>query len=305
MSPGSLQRAALLLALTCACSSQPTDTGPDGAGGSGAVGSGAAGSDAAGSGADGGVPSERCAEGAFPGTPAEPVTVGVVTGQIVDERGEPTAAGLVQVCGKDLCINARVDDNGKLAEDVGQEMDAPALKIGDGREWAKLAFAIGEGDTELGTLSTARLPDFAEGLTFAPGTTISSGGVTLELWRGTHVEVDTLTYETEAEQTFRAVPLPAQALSQVDADFVLGFGLAPVETRICPSPGLSLENTADLAPGTRVVLYMQGFDVLEGFAPYGGWQEVSEGVVADDGATLDFENGPPILTTIAVKVKEP
>lgn len=298
MSLGSICRAALTLVLLAACSSEPTE--PEGAGAASGVGG-------AESGGAGGADAEpvRCEDGTFPGTDTTPIAVGTVTGAIVDEHGDPTSSGLVQVCGKDLCINARVGDDGRLAEDVAKDMDAPALKLGDGLEWAKLGISIGEGDSELGTLTTARLPGFADGSALEPGESIESGGVTLELAANAGIEIDTLTYEEESERTFRAVALPTAALAQLSEEFVAGFGLAPLETVICPSPRLKLENTADLAPGTEVELYMQGFDVLEAFAPYGGWLKVSEGVVAEDGATLDFAEGPPVLTTLAVKVKQP
>lgn len=302
MSPETVKRAAVLfLLLAAACSSEPTDPTVGGAGGESTSG----GAGAAGDGSSTSGTPARCDDGDFPGSQTDSIVVGTVTGQVIDERGEPTSAGLIQVCGKDLCINARVGDDGKVAEQVDQPMDAPALKIGDGLAWSKLAFPLEEGDSDLGTLSTSRLPDFADGVPFVPGTEVTSGGVTLELAEGAGIEVDFLTYETEAEQTFRAAPLPEGALEKLDADFVMGFGLAPVETRLCPSPGLRLENNAGLEPGTAVELYLQGFDVLEGFAPYGGWRLVGEGTVSEDGASLVFPEGPPVLTTIAVKVKSP
>jgi hypothetical protein len=257
----------------------------------------------AGAGGDADLPVE-CEEGSFPGTATEPIAIGSVTGQIVDEQGEPTSAGLVQVCGKDICINARVGDNGRLAEDVMQDMDAPACKIGDGLTWAKLALSLSEGDSELGILTTARLPSFAEGTPLTASSTISSGGVTLELPPRACISIDTLTYETEAEQTFRAVSLPEPALAQLSADFVAGFALSPVDTQIFPRPAVSLENTAALPAGTELRLFMQGLDVAEEFAPYAGWQELGEGVVSEDGKTLDFAEGPPVLTVLGVKVKD-
>ncbi len=229
--------------------------------------------------------------------------VGLVSGQVVDEQGEPTSAGLVQVCGKDICINARVGDNGQLAESVAQELNAPACKFGDGLTWGKLALPIAAGDNELGTLMTARLPDFADAAAFTPGTSITSGGVTLELAASAHVEVDTLTYEEEAQQGFRAVQLPEQAVTQLNQDFVAGWALSPVETVICPSPALSLKNTTKLAPGTPLELFILGVDVLEAWAPYGGWQKIGEGQVSDDGAALEFPDGLPLLTAIGIREK--
>jgi hypothetical protein len=302
MSPWRSFPGVVLLLVCGACSSEPTTSEGSGA----AASAGGAGNEA-GSPAEGGAdaaPTAVCEEGTFPGTDTEQVLVGNVTGLVVDELGEPTSAGLVQVCGKDLCINARVTSNGALAEDVGQLMEAPACKVGDGLDWAKLAFPISGGDSELGTLTTARLPALGDGEPLVAGRAIGSGGVTLELAETACIEVDTLTYVSEAEQTFRAVALPDAALSQLGDDFVAGFALAPVETHIWPAPALKLENTAGLPPGSEVTLFMQGLDVLEEFAPYGGFQRLGDGVVSADGSTLEFAEGPPVLTSLLVKVKE-
>jgi len=253
------------------------------------------------------VPAE-CPAGTNPPSPQNLVTLGLVSGQLVDEQGNPTSAGLVQICGKNLCINARVGADGKLAEDIAEAMnpepmDAPACKFGDGLSWAKLAVPLAAGDTELGTLTTVSLPDFADSVPFTPGATISSGGVTLTLAADASVEVDTLTYENEAEQGFRAVALPEAALLQLDQGFVAGFALSPVETRICPSPALSLENRVDLAPGAALELYVLGVNVSETLVPYGQWQQVGEGQVSEDGATLEFPEGLPLLTAIGIREK--
>lgn len=244
---------------------------------------------------------ERCPDGTNPGSEPKPVALGTVSGQLVDEQGEATTAGLVQVCGKDICINARVGNNGRLAQVVDDTLDAPACKFGDGLTWGKLAIPLDSGDTDLGTLTAVRLPDFSESVPLTPGTTVSSGGVTLELPVEASVEVDALTYEDEAQQGFRAVALPEAALAPLAQGFVAGFALSPVETRICPSPALTLENTANLAPGTALELLVLGLDVAEHLAPYGQWQKVGEGVVSDDGATLEFPDGLPLLTTIAIR----
>ncbi len=282
--------------MAAACSSEPASPDPQaGAGGE----PGASGSS---NGGKAGAAVVSCPEGDNPKTDTKPVLVGLVSGQIVDEHGAPTSAGVVQVCGKDLCINARVGDNGKLAENVGKPLNAPACKFGDGLTWGKLALPIGAGDSALGTLMTARLPDFADAAAFTPGTAITSGGVTLTLAPDAHVDVDILNYE-ESQSGFRAVQLPEQAVTQLGQDFVAGWALSPVETLICPSPALTLENTTELAPGTALELFMLGVDVLEAWAPYGGWQKVSEGVVSGDGSTLEFADGPPLLTAIGVREK--
>lgn len=281
--------------MTAACSTSPTssDTSDGGAGGepSGATG-----------GTDGSL-AVRCPAGTNPKSDTTEVLVGLVTGQIVDEHGEPTSAGLVQVCGKNVCIPARVTDNGVLAESVNQKLNAPACKFGDGLTWGKLAMPISAGDSELGTLMTARLPAFADGVAFTPGKAIASGGVTLTLAADAHVEFDILNYEDEAQRGFRAASLPEQAVTQLAQGFVAGWVLSPVETVICPSPAVSLENATQLAPGALLELFILGVDVSEEWAPYGGWQKVGEGQVSDDGATLEFPGGVPLLTAIGVREK--
>lgn len=287
---------AAVLAFGVGCTSTPADSDTSG----GAAGEPSTG----GTGATGGKgpPVERCPAGTNPSGDPKPIELGTVSGQLVDEQGEPTSAGLVQLCGKDICINARVTSNGKLAEVVGDTLDTPACKFGDGLTWGKLAIPLDNGDSDLGTLTTVRLPDFSESVAFTPGTSVSSGGVTLQLPVEARVEVDFLTYEDEAQQGFRAAPLPEAALTQLNQDFVMGFALSPVETRICPSPPLSLENRADLAPGTNLELLVLGLDVAEHLAPYGQWHKVGEGQVSEDGATLEFPDGLPVLTAIAIRV---
>ena len=283
--------------LGVACASDPAGTDPGGAGGEPAASAGSSG------GGKGGDVEAECPPADNPRGAARPVTVGLVSGEIVDDQGEPTSSGLVQICGRDICVNARVGDDGKLAQDVAQVLDDPACKFGDGLTWGKLAIPLSDGDTELGTLTTARLPDFADGVPFTPGQAISSGGVTLTLTADAHVEVDTLTYEDDSQRGFRAVALPEAALSQLNQDFVAGFALSPVDTRICPSPALSLENTPDLAPGAALELYVLGVDVSEALAPYGDWKKVGEGHVSDDGATLEFPDGLPLLSAIGIREK--
>ncbi|HEY6078106.1 MAG TPA: hypothetical protein VIW29_04850, partial [Polyangiaceae bacterium] len=97
--------------------------------------------------------------------------------------------------------------------------------------------------------------------------------------------------------------LPEAALAQLDQGFVLGFALSPLETRICPSPALSIDNSAELGAGSELELYVLGLDVGEAWAPYAGWQKVGEGAVSEDGATLEFPAGLPLLTAIGIKEK--
>lgn len=283
-----------------ACSSEQVEPG-DGSGGT----SSAGGTNSAGkpSGGAAGKAQQACPEGDNPRGEANPVELGKITGQIVDDQGNPTSSGLVQLCGRDICINARVGSSGVLAEQVDQTLDSPACKWGDGFEWAKLALPLAAGDSDLGTLTTVRLPDYADSVPLAPGESATSGGVTLTLAAGARIEVNALDYETAEQQGFRAVQLPEAALAQLGQGFDVAYALSPLETRICPSPELRLINGSELPAATELELYLLGLDVEEHWAPYGQWLKVGEGVVSDDGTTLEFPDGVPVLTAIGVKVK--
>lgn len=288
------------LALAVGCSSSPgkSDVGVGDAGAGGEP--GASGSS---NGGKAGAAEASCPAEPNHKTDPQSLLVGHVSGQLVDAQGQPTSAGLVQLCGKNLCINAHVGDNGQLDETLARNLDSPACKFGDGLTWGKLALPLPAGDTDFGTLMTPRLPDFGDAPAFTPGETISSGGVTLSLASEARVELDTLTYEDETQRGFRAVALPAPAVTQLAQDFVAGWALSPVETHICPSPALRLENTTQLAPGAVLELFVLGVNVDEAWAPYGGWEKVGEGQVSDDGATLEFPDGLPLLTAIGIREK--
>jgi hypothetical protein len=282
-----------------ACSSEPTD----GAGGNAGVGASGGGEGAsAGKGGSSAQP-ESCPKGPGAITETEAVEVGRVVAQIVDEQGEPASPGLVQICGKDVCYTVAVDATGQLVRDVNGPMKAPACKLGDGRAWGKLALPFGAGDTDLGTLVAVGLPGFSQGMALTPGESVTSAGVTLTLDPGAVVEIDTLSYEEASEWGFRAAAVTGDALTQLGQDFALVFALAPLETRICPSPALSVENDAELAPGTELELFSAGLDVSEEWAPYAGWQKVGEGQVSEDGSSLDFPDGLPVLTAIGIREK--
>jgi hypothetical protein len=283
---------ALILGWLSACSSEPITEGA-GAGGASASAGGQAGKAAA----------ERCPDGPGRESQTEVVEVGVVQGRFVDPSGEPVEAGLVQICGKDICVNADVGPSGELYQNVSQAIDAPACKFGDGRSFGKLAFPIEGGDVNLGTITAVPLPDLSQGASFEPGESVTSSGVSLRLSRDTRVEVDTLTYANADEHVFRAARLPDETLALLGEGFLLGFALAPVETQLCPAAALSIDNLEQLAPGTELELYQLGLDVSEEWAPYAGWQKVGEGAVTGDGSALEFQDGLPLLTAIAIREK--
>lgn len=296
MSRFSLLISALLLA-ALGCTSEPTD--PEAEAGSSSGGSSAGSAGSKGSGA---APA-RCPDGPHPTTDTSDVEVGEVSASLVDAQGDPVSPGLVQVCGKDVCYDVVVGESGLLSKSVNGPMDAPACKVGDGRGFGKLAFPLSEGDTDLGTLTVTALPDFADGVPLVAGESATSAGVTLTLTEDARVEIDDLSYEDESEWGFRAAALPEASLAELDQGFVMAFALAPLETVICPRPALSIENTAELAAGTELELFVQGLDVSEEWTGYSRWEKAGEGQVSDDGTTLEFPDGVPVLTAIGIREK--
>jgi hypothetical protein len=283
-------------ALAFGCASEPTT--PDGTAAS--SGGGSAGS--GGKGTAGSKPA-RCPDGPFPKSTTEAVQVDQVSGQLVDEEGQPTPDAHLQVCAKNVCYDATLGSSAQFDESYDEEMDAPACKFGDGKGWGKLALALEGGTSDVGTLTVVTLPSLAQGAELAAGVVASSGSVSLTLSDDARVEIDELTYEDESEWVFRAAPFSEAVLAELGQDFALGFSLAPHETVICPAPALSIENTADLEAGATLELFVHGLDVSEEWAPYAGWEKVGEGEVSEDGATLEFPDGVPVLTAIGVREK--
>ena len=287
---------AALLLLSAACASDPAEAPSiPGAGGDSSEG-----------GTPGTTPLD-CPSGPQRNGAPDPIEVGTVTARFVDEHGEPALVGRVQICGIDICRDATTNTSaaGELVKVMSEAVDAPACKFGDGLDWAELLVPITAGDNDLGTLVTARLPDLASAERFAPGRRVSSNGMTLTLAEDAYVETNTLDYETDEQQmSFRAVELPADALSQLQQDFVVAFGVSPLETTICPNPKLTMENNTALPPGTELELYILGLNAAGRWAAYGTWHKVGEGRVSDDGASLDFADGVPVLSAIGVRVKK-
>jgi hypothetical protein len=239
---------------------------------------------------------------------AEPQYVGSVSATVLDVNGDPLPSDpLVQVCGLDLCINAETASDGAVAVGVDQEMKLPALKFGDGLTSGKLALVLSPptDEVEIGTVRTPVLP--VSGDEILAGKTVSSNGVELIVEEGAVVDFDTLVYQTDDEQAFRAAPLLADdAPDGFDQGFGfdLYFALAPLETEFCPPAGLSVPNLAELEPGAEVEFFIQGLEVDERHAPYAGFAQVAEGRVSDDGETIAIETGGlSALSLVAIREK--
>lgn len=221
--------------------------------------------------------------------------------------GEAAAALPVQVCGIDVCLNYKANRDGVLNVTPRERLVRPALKYGDGFDYAELAVPLVDSKPNLGELVALPLPPLAEGAKFSRSGSVSNGDVTLKLAANTKVEHDILTYSDESELVFRSVPIPiadsAQALPPSQG-FELAYGLAPLHSTFCPAAGLSVANSLNWEPATEVEVFVQGLDVNENWASYGNWVPVAEARVSSDGTSIDTTSGGiPILSSIALRRK--
>jgi len=237
----------------------------------------------------------------------EPVRIDRVKVSVRLPSGEAVADLQVQVCGLDACVPYTTDPSGVLNAAPQTSMLRPALKYGDGFDFAELAAPLGsETRQDLGELVALPLPTLAEGAEFPKSGSLTNGDLTLQLAANGSFEHDILTYR-EDEWVFRSVAIPvadsAQALPE-SFGFERAYGVAPLGTTFCPPAKLSLKNTDNWPPGTEVEVFVQGLDVSEEWAPYGTWLLVAEARVSSDGRSIDTTSGGiPILSSIALRRK--
>ncbi|MEI9939325.1 MAG: hypothetical protein WDO69_19055 [Pseudomonadota bacterium] len=237
------------------------------------------------------------------------VTIDQVRATLSVPSGDPASDLPVQVCGINLCLNYNANQSGVLNVTPHQSLVLPALKYGDGFDYAELAVPLGsDAKQDLGELVALPLPALSEGAKFPKSGDLSSGDLTLHLDANGSFEHDLLTYSDDSQLVFRSVVVPiadsAQALPP-SLGFELAYGVAPLGTTFCPAAKLSLKNTLEWAPGTEVEIFVQGLDVSEKWAPYGTWLSVAEGRVSSDGSSIDTTSGGiPILSSIALRRKK-
>ena len=285
--------ALVILSLAAGCSASPAST--PGAGGTSGGTAGAGGTAAtAGTGATGGGTGGVGGGATCPGpgyvTAPTTRTFTSVTATVQDLSGAPVTKALAQVCGTDLCINGGpADAQGKVFVDMsGQTLMNPHFKYGNGLLHVKFIMGLPEqAVVDLGIVKTAALPDVTTGAPMAPGGTATSGGVSLTVPSSASITTDP--FLPEGADGFRAVVIPKeQAPVAVDATkaFEIIVGTAPLETKFCPPAALSVPNSAGWPAGTAVEFWIEGLDITEEWAPYGGWQKTSDGAVSADGATV-------------------
>jgi len=237
----------------------------------------------------------------------EAIQIDRVRAKLRVPSGDPASGLPVQVCGIDACVPSNADRSGTLNVPLNQKMILPALKYGDGFDYAELAAPLTEDNLDLGELIALPLPPLSAGAKFPKSGAVTSGEVTLQLASNGSVEHDRLSYSDDSELVFRSVAVPVADSPQAlppRFGFELAYGLAPLGTTFCPAANLSLKNTLDWPSGTEVEVFVQGLDVTEKWAPYGSWLQVAEAVVSSDGKRIETTSGGvPILSSIAVRRK--
>ena len=296
--------------LLVACGSDPLakDETDAGTGGSGGGGTGSGGTAGAARCPDGPTGSDVCADGPGYGEEAAAIEVGSVRATIVDADGVPVPDLLVFICGTLVCsMPETTDSDGNVTIGFSEPMVKPAFKYGDGLEVGRFAMLLDEGtnQVDLGTIGTPRLP--APGECLSAGTTVESGGVRLELPADAALELLPLDYPEPDDRTFRAAELPLSlAPPGLDGgeDFDAIFALAPTGAIVCPPATIELPNTPGYEPGTLVDIFVNGTDIEEQWAPYGGWTSIATGRVDETGDRIEtIDGGLPIISNVGVKAQ--
>jgi hypothetical protein len=260
---------------------------------------------------DGGASS--CGPRATYGGGETSVTGVSVTAAIVDETGAPVAGQPVVLCGLNICAApATTDGNGRVSIQTNLQMEKPAFRYGDSVSYAELAIPLLAATTDFTTggqvLALGKLTG-KPGAPLTPGSTATSGDVTLAIPAGAAVGIDTLTYATPDAQMLRAVRIPLTNVGPVlnpvmvggaPANFALLYGVAPAETPLCPPAKLTVAlphttarayNDFGWTPGTAVEFWITTIDVGQTYAPYAGWAKMSDGVVSTDGSSASTSDG--------------
>ena len=237
-----------------------------------------------------------------------PTQVDSVDATIKDVSGAALAAEGVQLCGLDICLFGDTDANGHVFVPANKMMDTPAFKFGDGVTAARFAILLpaGESAPVMSDLVAIRLP--TEGVAMEAGKTVTSGPVSLTFDAVSSIEIDEINFPEPDQQLFRAAVAKAGEVAgsldpALGLELVIGAG--PFETVLCPAAKLSVDNIEGWTAGAAVEFYLHGVDVLQDWAPYGGWQKVSEGKVTDDGTKIETNDGEglPVLSIIGIKRK--
>jgi hypothetical protein len=278
------------------------------------------------SGAGGGM---TCPPGMTYGGGETLVTTGFsVTAKIVDETGAPVVGQPLYICGLNICSGKGMTQAGGVATiTASAAMMKPAFKFGDAVSYAEMAIPLTmkTNDFTMGgtmLLATANLAN-KPGAALTPGTSATSGDVTIAIPAGATVGIDTLTYTTSDSEKLRTAGIPLANVGPIldpvmaggaPADFKLLYGLAPAETTVCPAAQVTVAlphvsqtpNDLGWAPGTAVEFWIMTIDTGQTYAPYAGWARMSDGTVSADGTTVSTVDGQGFifLESFAIRLKQ-
>ena len=284
--------------------------GDDGTGGSGGSGTGTgtgtgtgAGMGGAGTGTATGMGGGMTCDACSPPDPAHEEILytvgGNVTGNVLDQNGDPAADIVTDVCGTNLCLFGSADATGTFTVPGNDsELEDVRLLYGNGKRFAKMGARLPNCDQtncdgpQVGTINTINLPDFSVGVDLTPGSDVSQGGTTLSVPAESCFKYDLILYE-EGEFGFRStvldygasgLTLPAVDQANLGNEVVL-VATAPINTVICPAAPMEVELPASTAwtEGTEVELYLHGTKTFQHYVPYGEWSKHGEGVVTANG----------------------
>ncbi|HEY2900268.1 MAG TPA: Ig-like domain-containing protein [Polyangia bacterium] len=228
-----------------------------------------------------------------------------VSATITDVSGAPVAGMPVSVTGINLSFPGQTAADGTATVSVSANagLKTPAFRYGDGLTYPRLLVPLTKPMSALPALVTAKNP--ATGAALTPGTSATSGDLTLTIAAGAAVLIDTLSFDTVDKQALRAVTLPPDRLADVAGG--LGFDLViaagPAQTTFCPPAAASVPNALGWPAGTKVEFLILGGDVGQSWAPWVGWTKVSDGAVSDDGRTIATApgGGLPVLDVIGIR----
>ena len=279
---------------------------------------------------DAGAPSETGAgdAGCTPSTTyggGETTVTGTktVTAKVVDETGAPVSGQPVYICGLDICSPPGVTDvNGAVTISTSLSEKKPAFKVGDALNYSEIAIPLTKASTDFTQGGTAVLTLGAlsskPGAALTPGTSATSGDVTIDVPAGATVGIDQLVYTTPSQQELRTVSIPLASDGPVLASsgvtgFGLLYGLAPAETIVCPQVKVTVQlphrvmtpNDLGWAPGAAVEFWIMTIDTGQTYAPYAGWAKASDGVVSADGKAVATVDGQGLIFLEAFAIRKP
>ena len=299
------------------------DAGAGGGGGSDAGRGGGSGGIDAGGGTDAGTDAAATCSPSMQYGGGEMTQTGgfTVTAKIADETGAAVPGLPVLLCGLNICdAPSTTQADGTITISTTLAMMKPAFRFGDAVAYAELAIPLTMATTDFtagGTkvLNTAKLAD-APGAALTPGTSATSGDVTIAVPAGASVGIDELIYSTPSAQLLHTVSIPLANEGPVLAssgktDFALLYGLSPSETPVCPAATVTVAlphttqqpNDFGWAAGAAVEFSIMTIDTGQTYAPFAGWAKMSDGTVSADGKSVSTQGAQGFIFLEAFAVR--